>query len=375
MKVKKYTGSSLEKIREVINKELGEDAVIISSKKTSKKGMVSFGKEYEVIAAADDAINVDEIKIDKKDKDIETLLTEQKQQYMGVRRSMKQLDSKLADVDELMEKLAKNQVSATQTQTNTIEELRNIHKEWHPIIMSAAKEFAGEKIPEYDDWHEAIASSVITAGGIMFRETPDTMPDIYVIAGPTGVGKTTTLAKLAAKCVLRDNLKVGLVTLDTFRVGAVEQLREYADLLGVEISVAFSIDELNKQLNNFSNKDVIFIDTPGRSQFDIEGIKNIAESLKTRMQLCVMLAICANVRAEDAVSIFEHYKTLSPAGVILTKTDEASRCDGITKLFDISKLPVVYLTDGQRVPEDLHPASPGVLASLIMNGSQQQKES
>jgi flagellar biosynthesis protein FlhF len=174
------------------------------------------------------------------------------------------------------------------------------------------------------------------------------------------------MAKLAAKCVLGEKLNVGLISTDTFRVAAVDQLREYAHLLGTELAVAFSNEELKQQLKNFHEKDVVFIDTPGRGQFDKMGIKSIRETIAEVAGLCVILAVPANIRQEDADAIVENYSDLTPSALIITKTDEASRCDGITKLLDSSKLPVVYLTDGQRVPEDIHAASPGVLASMVM---------
>jgi flagellar biosynthesis protein FlhF len=370
MKVKKYTGSVLEKIREVIVKELGDNAVIINIKKNSgKSGLLSLGKTsaYEVIAAVEEGSNVDEISIEKLNSSggiIEELLNAQKEQYRGLRNSIKRLDEKLADVDEHMENISFPTAKASSEEIE--DELKNIHTEWKPLINEALKKVAKTGAPTEEDWHEALASIVPTAGGIMFRRTPASAPDVYVLTGPTGVGKTTTLAKLAAKCVLGENLNVGLITTDTFRVAAVDQLREYSSLLGVEIAVAFSPQELEQQLKQFHDKDVVFIDTPGRSQFDSAGIKKICENIGTVSGLCVLLVVPANVRREDAETIVENFGELKPSALIISKTDEASRCDGITKLLDISKLPALYLTDGQRVPEDLHVASPGIIASLVM---------
>jgi flagellar biosynthesis protein FlhF len=372
MKVKKYTGSVLEKIREVIVKELGENAVIINIKKNSGKGgILSMGKaaSYEVIAAVEEGINVDEISIDKLKTGsgsgvIEELLNAQKEQYRGLRNSIKRLDEKLADVDDRMENISIQPVAIPSA--DAAEELKNIHEDWAKLVQEALKKISKTPEPTEEDWHEALASIVPTAGGIMFRRTPASAPDIYVLTGPTGVGKTTTLAKLAAKCVLGENLNVGLITTDTFRVAAVDQLREYSSLLGVEIAVAFSPLELEQNLKQFHDKDVVFIDTPGRSQFDSLGIKKICENLGNVSGVCVLLVVPANVRREDAETIVESFGELNPSALIISKTDEATRCDGITRLLDISKLPVLYLTDGQRVPEDLHVASPGIIASLVM---------
>jgi flagellar biosynthesis protein FlhF len=201
----------------------------------------------------------------------------------------------------------------------------------------------------------------------MFRHTPQAPPDVYVLTGPTGVGKTTTLAKLAARCVLAEKLNVGLITTDTFRVAAVDQLREYSSLLGVEIAVAFSSEELDAQLRRFHDKDVVFIDTPGRSPYDLEGLqltRNMLEPFFGR--ICTLMIFPANIRKDDASALFAAYSCLKPSALIISKTDEASRCDGITTMLECSQLPVLYLTDGQRVPEDIHCASPGLVASLVI---------
>ena len=375
MKVRRYTGGSLERIRETIVKELGENAVIIGIKKIDVKssgilGMSKSKQAFEVMAAADDPVDVDKLPVsqDGKPGPLQEIIDTQKEQYRGIRSSIKLLDDKLADVDDRVGQIA-SKASAAQTfnaSASAPKQLENIHEKWRPLVADLAGKLTGGQPPSEDDWHEALASMLKTAGGIMFRRTPASAPDIYVLVGPTGVGKTTTLAKLAAKCVLGEHLNVGLISMDTFRVGAVDQLREYASLLGVELAVAFSPSELSAQLEAFHEKDVVFIDTPGRSQFDSLGIKNISECIGAISGLCTLLVVPASVRKEDAAAIVSSYGSLRPSALIISKTDEATRCDGLTNLLDITGIPVVYLTDGQRVPEDLHVASPGVVASLVI---------
>jgi flagellar biosynthesis protein FlhF len=375
MKVRRYTGASLERIRETIVKELGENAVIIGMKKIEGKGpagILGLGKAkqtFEVMAAADDAVDVDKLPASGAaghDGSLKELIDTQKEQYRGIRSSIKLLDDKLADVDERVGQLAVKGLPAHPAAIAASGVLENIHPKWRSLLESSVRKVSNGAEPTPDDWHEALASILKTAGGIMFRRTPSSSPDVYVLVGPTGVGKTTTLAKLAAKCVLGEQLNVGLISMDTFRVGAVDQLREYASLLGIELAVAFSAKELASQLDAFREKDVVFIDTPGRSQFDSLGIKSISECLGEVSGLCTLLVVPASVRKEDAEVIVSSYGSLKPSALIISKTDEATRCDGLTSLFDLTGMPVVYLTDGQRVPEDIHVASPGVVASLVM---------
>lgn len=368
MKVKRYNGDSLEKIRKAIIKELGEDAVIVNIKKNDdgKGGLLPFKKggkpAFEVIAAAEDAINVDDVDLeDSGGVTVNQLIETQREQYLGIRRSMKMLDEKLADVDERMDQFSQGIRAMGRS-----DDLVNVHEEWRPLVMEAAMKISESDHPSREDLHEALASLVPTAGGIMFRRTPSSPPDTYVFVGSTGVGKTTTLAKLAARCVLNEGLNVGLISLDTFRVAAVDQLKEYSSLLGVEVAVAFSPEELVKRLEEYRGKDVVLIDTPGRGQFDEKGVKELAEILGGVESLCVALVVSAGIRQEDAEAMFENYSQLKPSILIITKTDEATRCDGLTRLLAQTNLPILYLTDGQRVPEDIHVASPGIVASLVM---------
>ena len=370
MKVKKYTGNSLDKIRSVIVKELGEDAVIVNIRKNNPVGgLLSLGRKasFEVIAAVEEAADADGLDLSKSPVNAEAFddfLKVQRDQYRGLRQSIKMLDDKLAEVDGRMQHL--NQAAAAPA-GQAEKELANVHEKWRPLVMENLHKITSGKEPAPGDWHEALAGLIPTAGGILFRKNSGGGPDVYVMTGPTGVGKTTTLAKLAAKCVLGERLNVGLITSDTYRVAAVDQLREYSSLLGVEIAVAFSAEELELQLQHFHTKDVVFIDTPGRSPYDTEGIGQIRNMLrKMTEKICTLLVFPANIRREDAECLFSSYSVLTPSALIVSKTDEASRCDGITAMLDLSRLPILYLTDGQRVPEDIHCASPGLVASLIM---------
>ncbi|MDD3118025.1 MAG: hypothetical protein PHQ27_02480 [Victivallales bacterium] len=370
MKVKKYTGNSLEKIRSVIVKELGEDAVIVNIRKNSVTGgLLAMGRKasFEVIAAveeATDADSADPAKTPVGAEAFDEFLKIQRDQYRGLRQSIKMLDDKLAEVDgRIRPPAAAGAVSGAAVE----KELANVHDRWRPLVLDHLHRIAGDRQPVAADWQEALAGLIPTAGGILFRKNSGGGPDVYVITGPTGVGKTTTLAKLAAKCVLGERLNVGLITSDTFRVAAVDQLREYSSLLGVEITVAFSAEELELQLQHFHDKDVVFVDTPGRSPYDTEGIGQIHNMLRrSGEKTCTLLVFPANIRREDAECLFSGYGILKPSALIVSKTDEASRCDGITAMLELSQLPILYLTDGQRVPEDIHCASPGLVASLIM---------
>ena len=201
-------------------------------------------------------------------------------------------------------------------------------------------------------------------------------PAVYLFIGPTGVGKTTTLAKIAADCVISQRLNVGMITMDTYRVGGTEQLRQYADLLGVPLKVAFSATELKNYINRFEDKDVVFVDTPGRSQFDRTGINHIQDTLSKFGEPNSLLHVPANVRKQDAETIVSGYGQMNADSLIVTKADEATVCDGLPELCGLANIPVSYVTDGQRVPEDIKTASRDYIAKLapVDNEDETDKE-
>jgi flagellar biosynthesis GTPase FlhF len=276
---------------------------------------------------------------------------------------MRLLDEKLADMDELMV-----MVNRRLETVDAPPLLENVHRSWQDSVLSRARELCGsDGVPDAAQLFTALVEQIPVQAGLEFSAADGRRgPSAFALIGPTGVGKTTTLAKLAAKCVLGENLKVGLVTLDTFRLAGVDQLREYAGLLGVELRVAFSATELTRHMEHFRDRDVILIDTPGRSQFDEEGIQAVRDGIGPVPGVCTLLTVPAGLRREDATSIVESYSALSPRGLVLTKSDEATRCDGLSTLFEKAGVPVVYLTDGQRVPEDIHEASAEAVASMIV---------
>lgn len=370
MIVRRYKGKSLESLRATVLKEMGSKAVIVHTEKTGGDGILGSlkGTEYEVIAAVEDAFQEGQINQGSEvdNEQLNELMASQKMQYQGLRKSMKRIDDTLGDLDAKIKEISKQQTALPPQNPfqSAFKELENVHPEWHnDIYLNASKNSQGTIKAE--NWLEALADKIPSAGGILFRKTTGSAPDVYAFCGPTGVGKTTTLAKLAAQAVLKDGLNVGLITIDTFRVGAVDQLREYANLLGAELAVVFTATEMEHQLKAFHDKDLVLIDTQGRGPFDNEGIEQIKTILEAIPSVNTLLHFPASIRRKDAIQNFKSFRRLNPVCTVITKADEANTCDGLTQLFETSSIPVVYVTDGQRVPEDIHPASAGLLARII----------
>jgi len=363
MIVRRYTGSSLEQLQKTILKELGKDAIIISSQKKHRTNIIPGIHKtiYEVTAVLEEAINTNQKQINQQQT--QPILDIQKQQYRGIRQSMRLLDEKLADVDQWMEQLNHKLTN------NNSPYLINIHHDWKNTINQLAIKLANGKQPQQQHWRKALLKTLPPCSSLdlELKKYNLQLPQIYIMVGSTGVGKTTTLAKLAAKSVLTYQRNIAMITLDTFRMAAVEQLREYATLLGVEFAVAFTSQELKQHINRFKNKEIIFIDTPGRGQFDEAGIEEIKTKLGKSIHFNSLLTVPANIRQSEIEGMIHSYKAIAPPNaIILTKSDEATCCDGITKLLQITGLPIAYITNGQRVPEDIHIATKDSVANLIM---------
>ena len=185
---------------------------------------------------------------------------------------------------------------------------------------------------------------------------------IYSLVGPTGVGKTTTVAKIAARCALKHGAKnVALITTDCYRIGGQEQLRTYARILGVPVRVAKTHKELGEALNDLVDRRFILIDTAGMNQRDIQLTEKFAVLKQQSPRIKNYLTLSATTQASvlnDIISTFSH---LELSGCILTKTDETNSLGGAISALIRHKLPLAYVCNGQQVPEDLTMARPNRL--------------
>jgi flagellar biosynthesis protein FlhF len=182
---------------------------------------------------------------------------------------------------------------------------------------------------------------------------------VFAIVGPTGVGKTTSIAKIAARFVLRHSVdELGLVSTDTYRIGARQQLSNFARILRAPMHVAENAADLRRVLDSFSDKKLVLIDTAGMSQRDVR-LANQFTTLKVEgHSVRTVLALSAGADRACLAEAAKVFKPANPEALIVTKLDEAATLGGILSMAISSGLPVAYLSDGQRVPEDLHRAAP-----------------
>ena len=189
---------------------------------------------------------------------------------------------------------------------------------------------------------------------------------IVALLGTTGVGKTTTLAKIAAKFVLEQRTRVALITADTYRISAVEQLKTYSDILELPLEIVYNPTELAAAIERHSTKNLILIDTAGRSQYNEYQMRELEEFLRVNTRIEKHLVVSATTKYSDAKQIMDRFMQVEPDKIIFTKTDETSSLGMIINLLRGSKYALSYITTGQSVPDDIERATADVLTNILL---------
>ena len=184
--------------------------------------------------------------------------------------------------------------------------------------------------------------------------------------GPTGVGKTTTIAKLAAMLKLQQKKKVGIISVDSFRIGAVDQLRTYAAIMGLPCLSAFSRQELQMAVRKMRNKDIVLIDTAGQSHLDLDRMKALGRLMEGEREISSHLVLSATIERRDMKEVTENFSKLNPKTYVFTKLDETRRRGAIIDQLVDLHMPISFITNGQRVPEDILPASKKRILQMVL---------
>lgn len=191
--------------------------------------------------------------------------------------------------------------------------------------------------------------------------------DNLALIGPTGVGKTTTVAKIASEAILRRGCKVGLINLDSYKVAAFDQLGTYSKILNVPFRSTATSEELASALRDFQGLDLVIIDTTGRSQRDPESLGEMQAMLRDIPDLSTYMVLSVTTRDSELYDMASRFSMFHPRGLIVSKLDEATIYGAIYNLFQKVKIPLAYFTTGQRVPEDIEEATPERVAALILD--------
>ena len=391
MLIKKFQGASEQEALQLAKQELGKDVIITHIKSIKPKGIYRlFKKPMVEITAA-----VDEERIYEK-KNYQHIADEIKKNPYEFRVNKEEekssaIEQKLDSLQTMLEKQLKEQqttpvekekeVSVTEEPSAAMACVQMIYNQ---LIANEVEEvYANKVIAEIeqsikpDATVDNILSTIYQKIVLKLSETKELEFESgktkYVFfIGPTGVGKTTTIAKLASSLKLGKKAKVALFTADTYRIAAVDQLRSYATILGLPLRVIYSESEIKEAVEEFKDYDIVLIDTAGRSHKNREQRDDIEKLLLAVPEECreIYLVLSATTKYKDLVKITETYSSIAKYNLIFTKLDETA---AIGKIFNIKMLtgaPLSYTTFGQSVPDDISKINPQAVAKQLLGGGQ-----
>lgn len=361
MRVKRFIGDDVADAISLVKRELGPEAVILQTRKIKEGGFWGFfGKtRLEITAAIEEetvstrkkqAAQDNELRIKVKTQnelaEMYKILTELKSNLVHPQEQEKYSRPLQKWLDHLKEKGISDELAKT-----LVQEIKKelVAAEWEE--PQAVKNWLKEKITHLCTNTQRIEF--------------DKKPIIVALVGPTGVGKTTTIGKLAAGFSLFEKKNIALITADTYRVAAVEQLKIFGDIIKHPVEVVTSSESLSAAITKHKNKDLIFIDTAGRSPHHETHMSELDDFLNRIKPDFTMLVLSVTTNIADQMSIFERFKNLS-THLVLTKLDESWRKGAILDIVTKTKLPVAYLTNGQSVPDNIETATPEKLARYIL---------
>jgi flagellar biosynthesis protein FlhF len=370
MKVKKFIAPSMPEAMKKIRKELGEHAVILNSKITYGGGFLGLfkKKQFEVIAAVDPELEMMERKESKQPKIPFHVPEMQKQtDHSGnqqLEQEVKELKSMISlltskDRSKYPEVIHSILIELEQKEIGS-DHLRTIGDELYSYYIESKGEVTETEIRKRAIDYLKRKLQVIQTDNPQFSKK-------YInVVGPTGVGKTTTLAKLAAKAVLEYKKKIAFITTDTFRIAAIEQLKTYANLLNVPVEVVYNPTDFENATQKFIDYDLVLIDTAGRNYREKQYIDQLKEIIPFSEEMETYLVLALTSKAEDLEEIIEKFQDLPFDQFIFTKLDETKRKGSLFNLVCKYRKKVGFLANGQNVPDDLLTCNPEMILKEIL---------
>lgn len=410
MIIKKFTGKTEAEATETAKKELGSGLVIMNVREVKKKGLFSFlsPRQIEVTAALEDetplrptagsarhtedtetgtaknisARNSTE-NIEKKLDSLQTLLESQlnNRQTGADREKTAEVSEEPQDTEteQNSEKQGQNEEEQNPEQDKFIRLLYNkmidneMDEKYVNNILEDASRTKKADLP-FDYLLANIYQKMVLKFGRSEGITPsEDGPKIVWFIGPTGVGKTTTIAKLAGKYCVEEKKKVALLTADTYRIAAAEQLRTYANILETPFRVIYTPEELQTAVDDYWDCDYIFIDTAGRSHQNadqLEKMKEMVAGLKRPENYQVFLVLSATTKYRDLQRIADCYGEIADFELIFTKLDETEAVGDLLNIKLYTDAPIAYVTCGQNVPDDMEVFNPQKTVKQILGGKE-----
>ena len=413
MIIKKFPGKTEAEATEAAKKELGSTLVIMNVREVKKKGLFAFllPKQIEVTAALEEEAparpQYGSILRTAADKEIRT-----EQQNLLAKNSTENIEKKLDSLQTLLESQLNNRQSEKEESAKTQDVPDAEEKEDKTQDMAAAEKKEEEKNPEQDkfirllynkmldnEMDEKYVNSILEDASktkkadlpfdyllaniyqkmvLKFGRSEGITPSeegprIVLFIGPTGVGKTTTIAKLAGRYCVEEKKKVALLTADTYRIAAAEQLRTYANILETPFRIIYTPEELQAAVEDYWDCDYIFIDTAGRSHQNtdqLEKMKEMVAALKRPESYQVFLVLSATTKYRDLQKIADCYGKIADFELIFTKLDETEAVGNLLNMKLYTDAPIAYVTCGQNVPDDMEAFNPQKTVKQILGGKE-----
>ncbi len=390
MKVKKFVAPTLKEATEMMKRELGDDAIILGTRRIKQPGIFGFLKPelIEIVGA------IEEEKLHSKSENysgnpIELLRRMTSEIEAKQKRNLNDEKIETGSFDRYDYSEIKNEIEEVKQTLNEIAEhfkyknsiqyppilkkafVNLVEKEVeeelaNKIVRAVLTKLSGEELKN----EKIVENEVLNVISSIVKFTKPVKPlrrKTFVLAfvGPTGVGKTTTVAKLAAIYKLFENARVALISADTYRIAAIEQLQTFANIANIPMDVAYTPEDMARLVRKHQDKDIILIDTVGRNQRQSEHISELAKFIKSADPDEVHLVLSATSSYKNMIDVYNRFKLLLPNRLIFSKVDEAVCLGYILNVAYKTKLPISYITTGQNVPDDIAVAEPKVIANLI----------
>jgi flagellar biosynthesis protein FlhF len=382
MRVKRYVVESMPDALQRIRNDLGKNAVILNTKEVRSGGLFGmFSKRrIEVIAATDAAPTETGSTLSAPVKSVFNHSPSGAVSTLPNPLAPPKTDALLEEIRQMKEMVSKLAVTSKEPSAYPAELAMLQHKlEDHEVSTEVIEQILQGALQEgmtepSKSWTEQKADRLVRAQlrkMLTCDEHRTISPDTRIahFVGPTGVGKTTTIAKLAAEQVLKYNRKVGFITSDTYRIAAIEQLKTYSTILNVPLEVVFAPQELPKAFTKLQDRDIIFMDTAGRNFRNQMYVSELNSLLQGRGSSETFLVLSLTAKYKDMKEITENFARFKLDKVLFTKLDETRSVGAIVNLLQDFPIRLSYITNGQNVPEDISEVSAEQIINLLMGES------
>jgi flagellar biosynthesis protein FlhF len=353
--------------------ELGGEAIILSTRVFDDNNSGSKKKMFEIVAGIDSKIvsreESEDVPVKAKETSFDKELKKLSEKIYnpllntGTEKQVDLKEKKNTEPENFLEKEIKEIVDILM--------YREVQKSIVTVILNQLKKYKSVlNTTNLDSYVLSSISSLIptTAFELKKRGTPK----IVSLVGPTGVGKTTCIAKLAVISKILQNLDVGLISIDTYRLGAIDQLRTFSEISDIELLVAYEPAEMHELIKKLKKKDIIFIDTAGRSQKNSSNLEKTKEFLDAAGVHESFLVLSATSSSKNLIDVADRFKIYNYNSVMFTKLDEAVSYGNILNTAVATNVPITFLTNGQTIPDDIISADSDFIAKMILTGKVSQ---